>query len=251
MSVSITVRPSSSAITPALLTPDSPPGWSQTQTPSASSCRVRVGIVTMQVHGTLRPCQNAVVTCLAARACRSRARPRRCSPRARTSAPTWCSSTSKTRSRRSRSRPRATRSSTRSTPSTGARRCFCVRVNAWDTEWTYRDVIAIVEGASERLDELMLPEGRERGAGAGARHVVDADREVDRPSVARRHRGADRDGAGSDQRRRDLRGVRSARDDHLRSRRLRRIHRDAGAHRAACRSPSTRATTSTTCSRRS
>src|SRR5215510_12482274 len=34
---------------------------------------------------------------------------------------------------------------------------LCVRVNAWDTEWTYRDVIAIVEGASERLDELMLP----------------------------------------------------------------------------------------------
>jgi citrate lyase subunit beta/citryl-CoA lyase len=34
---------------------------------------------------------------------------------------------------------------------------LCVRVNAWDTEWTYRDVIAIVEGSSERLDELMLP----------------------------------------------------------------------------------------------
>jgi citrate lyase subunit beta/citryl-CoA lyase len=34
---------------------------------------------------------------------------------------------------------------------------LCVRVNAWDTEWTYRDVIAVVEGASERLDELMLP----------------------------------------------------------------------------------------------
>ncbi len=34
---------------------------------------------------------------------------------------------------------------------------LCVRVNVWDTEWTYRDVIAIVEGASERLDELMLP----------------------------------------------------------------------------------------------
>jgi hypothetical protein len=32
-----------------------------------------------------------------------------------------------------------------------------VRVNAWDTEWTYRDVIEVVEGASERLDELMLP----------------------------------------------------------------------------------------------
>ena len=36
-------------------------------------------------------------------------------------------------------------------------RVLCVRVNAWDTEWTYRDVIEVVEGASERLDELMLP----------------------------------------------------------------------------------------------
>jgi len=34
---------------------------------------------------------------------------------------------------------------------------LCVRINAWDTEWTYRDVITVVEGASERLDELMLP----------------------------------------------------------------------------------------------
>ncbi len=34
---------------------------------------------------------------------------------------------------------------------------LCVRVNAWDTEWTYRDVTYIVENASERLDELMLP----------------------------------------------------------------------------------------------
>ncbi len=34
---------------------------------------------------------------------------------------------------------------------------LCVRVNAWDTKWTYRDVIHIVENASERLDELMLP----------------------------------------------------------------------------------------------
>jgi citrate lyase subunit beta/citryl-CoA lyase len=32
-----------------------------------------------------------------------------------------------------------------------------VRVNAWDTKWTYRDVIHVVENASERLDELMLP----------------------------------------------------------------------------------------------
>jgi citrate lyase subunit beta/citryl-CoA lyase len=34
---------------------------------------------------------------------------------------------------------------------------LCVRVNAWDTEWTYRDVVTVVEGASERLDEVMLP----------------------------------------------------------------------------------------------
>ena len=34
---------------------------------------------------------------------------------------------------------------------------LCVRVNAWDTKWTYRDVIEIVENASERLDEIMLP----------------------------------------------------------------------------------------------
>jgi citrate lyase subunit beta / citryl-CoA lyase len=34
---------------------------------------------------------------------------------------------------------------------------LCVRVNAWDTEWTYRDVIEVVEGSSERLDALMLP----------------------------------------------------------------------------------------------
>ena len=34
---------------------------------------------------------------------------------------------------------------------------LCVRVNAWDTEWTYRDVVTVVEQSSERLDELMLP----------------------------------------------------------------------------------------------
>jgi citrate lyase subunit beta/citryl-CoA lyase len=34
---------------------------------------------------------------------------------------------------------------------------LCVRVNAWDTKWTYRDVIHVVENSSERLDELMLP----------------------------------------------------------------------------------------------
>src|SRR5207244_9743985 len=40
---------------------------------------------------------------------------------------------------------------------------LCVRVNAWDTEWTYRDVIEVVEGAGERLDELMLPKVQNPG----------------------------------------------------------------------------------------
>ncbi len=32
-----------------------------------------------------------------------------------------------------------------------------VRVNAWDTKYTYRDVATVVEGAGERLDFIMLP----------------------------------------------------------------------------------------------
>src|SRR5580698_3545159 len=36
-------------------------------------------------------------------------------------------------------------------------RVICVRVNAWDTEWTVGDVIEVVSNAGERLDEIMLP----------------------------------------------------------------------------------------------
>jgi citrate lyase subunit beta/citryl-CoA lyase len=36
-------------------------------------------------------------------------------------------------------------------------RVLCVRVNAWDTRWTYGDVIEVVGNAGERLDEVMLP----------------------------------------------------------------------------------------------
>jgi citrate lyase subunit beta / citryl-CoA lyase len=36
-------------------------------------------------------------------------------------------------------------------------RVLCVRVNAWDTAWTYNDVIEVVSGAGPRLDEIMLP----------------------------------------------------------------------------------------------
>src|SRR6202035_349664 len=34
---------------------------------------------------------------------------------------------------------------------------LCVRVNAWDTKWTYGDVISVVGDACPRLDEIMLP----------------------------------------------------------------------------------------------
>jgi len=36
-------------------------------------------------------------------------------------------------------------------------RVLCVRVNGWDTRWTYGDVIDVVAGSGERLDEVMLP----------------------------------------------------------------------------------------------
>jgi citrate lyase subunit beta/citryl-CoA lyase len=36
-------------------------------------------------------------------------------------------------------------------------RVLCVRINAWDTEWTVGDVIEVVSGSGERLDEVMLP----------------------------------------------------------------------------------------------
>ncbi len=36
-------------------------------------------------------------------------------------------------------------------------RVICVRVNAWDTRWTYGDVIEVVSNAGTRLDEIMLP----------------------------------------------------------------------------------------------
>jgi citrate lyase subunit beta/citryl-CoA lyase len=46
---------------------------------------------------------------------------------------------------------------------------LCVRVNAWDTKWTYGDVIEVVGQAGPRLDEIMLPKVQT------AAHVVAAD----------------------------------------------------------------------------
>ncbi|HEY1279932.1 MAG TPA: CoA ester lyase [Acidimicrobiales bacterium] len=34
---------------------------------------------------------------------------------------------------------------------------LCVRVNAWDTQWTAFDVVEVVGNAGERLEEVMLP----------------------------------------------------------------------------------------------
>jgi citrate lyase subunit beta / citryl-CoA lyase len=36
-------------------------------------------------------------------------------------------------------------------------RVLCVRINAWDTEWTVFDVIDVVGQAGDRLEEVMLP----------------------------------------------------------------------------------------------
>src|SRR5215203_7488387 len=34
---------------------------------------------------------------------------------------------------------------------------LCVRVNAWDTQWTAFDVVEVVGSAGDRLEEVMLP----------------------------------------------------------------------------------------------
>ena len=93
-------------------------------------------------------------------------------------------------------------------------------------------MIEVVGNAGERLDEIMLPKVQSAAEVRGARPAADPGREEVGPAGrAHRHRGADRDRARAHQRRRDLRGVAPARDDHLRPGRLRREHRDAGAHR--------------------
>ncbi len=45
----------------------------------------------------------------------------------------------------------------------------CVRINAWDTRWTYGDVIDVVGQSGDRLEELMLPKVE------SAAHVVALD----------------------------------------------------------------------------
>src|SRR3954447_22243060 len=167
MRVSITVMPSSSTTTPALATPVSPPGRSQAYTPSASSVRVRGSAMRSRLRPSVQQRQGPPST-LARMSERSRSLPRR-----------TCLAV-----------PGSSEKMLGKAPGLGADMVFldledsvaalekeaardnvvkaireldwgdtvvCVRVNAWDTKWTYRDVIHVVEQAGERLDEIMLP----------------------------------------------------------------------------------------------
>src|SRR5215475_9340660 len=167
--VSITVRPSSSTTTPAFATPVSPPGSNQTNTPSASSCSVSVG----------RSCATRGTVARDAWTRNERTTVSRMSERTRNLPRRTCHAT-----------PGSNEKMLGKAPGLGADQVFldledsvaplekeaarekvvraineqdwgdavlCVRVNAWDTEWTYQDVVHLVEGCGPRLDELMLP----------------------------------------------------------------------------------------------
>ena len=95
-------------------------------------------------------------------ASRCRGPARSSSTRRRTCRPTRSSSTSRTPARRWPSRAPARPSSRRSTRAAGPTRLRVVRVNDWTTEWTYRDVTEVVEGAGPNLDCDHAAEGAER-----------------------------------------------------------------------------------------
>lgn len=93
-------------------------------------------------------------------------------------------------------------------------------------------------GAEPRLHHAA--EGPGRPAGGGARPAADADREDDGLRGRQdRHRGADRERPGAQQRQRDRAGLPARRDDHLRPGRLHGVdqHEVAGRRRAAARLP--------------
>ncbi len=127
----------------------------------------------------------------------------------------------------------------------------CVRVNAWDTKWTYRDVIHVVEGAGERLDEIMLPKVQyasdvvaldllltqiEATIGRESHVGIEAQIETARGLINVEEICAASTAHG---------------DDRVRTGRLRRVDRDAGPHRRRADPRVSRVTTSTTRSRRS
>src|SRR5262245_16663237 len=166
INVSITVIPSSSTTTPALATPARPPGWIQAYSPSPSSVSARSATPP-------RVCRAGDAIC------RTPVYPHRMSERSRNLPRRTCLAV-----------PGSSEKMIGKAPGLGADMVFldledsvaplekeaardnvvraireldwgetvvCVRVNAWDTKWTYRDVIHVVENAGERLDEVMLP----------------------------------------------------------------------------------------------
>ncbi len=167
ISVSITVMPSSSTTTPALATPVSPPGSNHAYTPSPSSVRDTSAAMPAGYARRFRS-RGGPPSTLARMSERSRNLPRR-----------TCLAV-----------PGSSEKMLGKAPGLGADMVFldledsvaplekegardnvvraikeldwgdtvvCVRVNVWDTKWTYRDVIHVVENAGERLDEIMLP----------------------------------------------------------------------------------------------
>src|SRR5664280_973501 len=112
-------------------------------------------------------------------------------------------------------------------------RVLCVRVNAWDTQWTYGDVIDVVGNAGTRLDEIMLPKVQtaadvvamdllltqvEKNAGLPVGQIgIEAQIETARGLI-----NVD-----------DICAASALGDHHLRSGRLRCVHRDAGPDRGS------------------
>jgi citrate lyase subunit beta/citryl-CoA lyase len=126
--------------------------------------------------------------------------------------PTWCSSISRARSHRWKPGARD-----KIGELDWGETVLCVRVNVGHRVDAC-DVIAIVEGAGERLDELMLPKVQS-AAEVQALDMPDADR--GRPPIASRVGTKRRSNcAGPHQRRGDLCRERPARDHHLRPGRL-------------------------------
>ena len=113
-----------------------------------------------------------------------------------------------------------------------------VRVNDWTTEWTYRDVTEVVEGAGANLDAIMLPKVQT------PQQVVALDLlltqiekamgyEVGRIGIEAQIENA----LGLIERQRDRDGVPAGRDDHLRAGRLHGLdqHEEPGGGGAAAR----------------
>ncbi len=97
-------------------------------------------------------------------------------------------------------------------------RVLCVRVNAWDTPWTYGDVIDVVTDAGPRLDEVMLPKVQRASDVVALDLLLSPGREQRRSRAgSHRHRGPDRNRPGPDQRRGDLCGVAAPGVDRLRT----------------------------------